>query len=51
MENAITLYGSGGARSLRCRWVLSELGLEYQYVDESGFVSYTHLTLPTILRV
>ena len=43
MENAITLYGSGGARSLRCRWVLSELGLEYQYVDESGLIGSDRL--------
>jgi glutathione S-transferase len=43
MENAITLYGSGGARSLRCRWVLSELGLEYEYIDESGLIGSDRL--------
>jgi glutathione S-transferase len=38
MTHVITLYGSGGARSLRCRWLLSELGLNYDYVDESGLI-------------
>jgi glutathione S-transferase len=43
MGNAITLYGSGGARSLRCRWVLSELELEYEYIDESGLIGSDRL--------
>ena len=43
MENAITLYGTGGARSLRCRWVLSELELEYKYIDESGLIGSDRL--------
>jgi len=38
MSHVITLYGIGGARSLRCQWLLSELELDYEFVDESGLI-------------
>lgn len=38
MSHTISLYGSGGARSARCRWVLNELQLEYEYIEEPGLI-------------
>ncbi|MBT6274235.1 MAG: glutathione S-transferase family protein [Chromatiales bacterium] len=31
----VTLYGTGGNRSARCRWVLEEAGVEYTAVDRA----------------
>jgi hypothetical protein len=30
----ITLYEMGTSRSLRCRWTLKEIGLEYKSIDD-----------------
>jgi glutathione S-transferase len=38
MGHTISLYGFGGTRSARCRWVLNELLLEYEYIEESGLI-------------
>ena len=38
MSHTISLYGSGGARSSRCRWVLNELQLEYEYIEEPELI-------------
>ena len=41
MKHKITLYGTGFARSARCRWTLQELGLGLEFEDiDDGSMSY-----------
>ena len=62
-KGRIEFWGAGTMRTFRPLWVAEELGLEYilhgigprtgetQTPHYTGSVSYTHLTLPTILLV
>ena len=34
----ITLYEMGTSRSLRCRWTLKEVGLEYKSIDDRSLI-------------
>jgi hypothetical protein len=34
----ITLYEMGTSRSLRCRWTLKEVGLEYKTIDDKSLI-------------
>ena len=34
----ITLYEVGTSRSLRCRWTLKELGLDYQSIEDRSLL-------------
>ncbi len=43
MQHAIRLYGVGGTRSARCRWVLYELGLDFEYIDRDGLIGSDEL--------
>jgi glutathione S-transferase len=38
MKHKITLYGTGFARSARCRWTLQELGLEFEDIDDGSMI-------------
>ena len=43
MGTNITLYGSGTSRSSRCLWTLLELGVEFEYVDDSSLIGTENL--------